>query len=153
MNTQWNDRGNLAPGPDRANTPADQALGSLVGGIFTDMQRLLGQHLDLFRQEIRDDVRKTKEAFFSIGLGGVLAVVAALLVLPALIGLLSWAVPAVAWWGWCGILAGVLAVAAFALIQAGKKQMASFNPLPDQSAQAVQENLQWISDRVTSDRP
>ena len=153
MNPQWNDQGSIASGPHQASAPADQALGSLVGGIFADMQRLLGQHLELFRQEVRDDLRKTKEAVLSIGLGGALAGVAALLVLPALIGFLSWAVPAVPWWGWCGILAGVLAVAAFALIQAGKKQMTSFNPLPDQSAQAVQENLRWISDRVTSDRP
>ncbi len=153
MNPQWNDPGNIAAEQEQARPPADQAFGSLVGGIFGDLQRLLGQHLELFRQEIREDYRKTKEAVMSMGLGGVLAVVAALLVLPALVGLLSWAFPAVPWWGWCGILAGVLAVAAFALIQAGKKEMASFSPLPDQSAQAVKENVRWISDRVTSDRP
>jgi MFS family permease len=116
------------------------------------MQRLLGQHLDLLHQEIRDDLRKTKEAVLSIGIAGVLAIIAALILIPALVGFLSSAVPAVPWWGWCGILGGVFAVIAGVLYSAGKRKLASFNPLPEQSVKAVKENLQWISDRVTEPR-
>lgn len=152
MSTQLGNSG-LVTAPGGRPCPAPEpGIGSLVTGIVGDMQHLLAQHLDLFRQELRDDFRRTKEAVFSLGLGGVLAGLAAALLTPTLVGLLSWAVPAIPWWGWCGILTGVLAVAAGILIYLGKKQLDSFNPLPDQSAQAVKEDVQWISDQVTSDR-
>lgn len=155
MSSPTKNRDDFVPTPASGPRPADadQGLNSLVSGILADMQRLLGQHLELLHQEIREDFRKTKEAVLAIGLAGSLAAAGAILLIPMLIGLLSWAVPAVPWWGWCGILAAVFFVVAVALYYGGKKKLESFNPLPDQSVGAVKENLEWIGNQVTSTTP
>jgi len=135
---------------DRPVDSADLGVSSQVSGILEDVEHLLKQHLELLHEEIRADFRRTREAILAIGLGGALALAGGVLLIPALIGFLSWAVPAVPWWGWSGILAGTLFLAAFALYFAGKRKLKSFNPLPDQSLQAAKENLEWIGTQVTS---
>jgi len=129
---------------------ADLGVQSQVGGILTDIERLLTQHLELLHEEVRSDFRRTKDAVLAIGLAGALAIAGGILLIPTLIGLLSWAVPAIPWWGWSGIMAGTLFLAAFALYFAGKKKLDSFNPLPDQTYQAAKESLEWMGNQVTS---
>jgi hypothetical protein len=68
-----------------------------------------------------------------------------------LIGLLSWMVPTIPWWGWCGILSAAFVVAGVALYFVGKWKLESFNPLPHQAVEAAKENLEWIGKQVTSD--
>jgi hypothetical protein len=48
-------------------------------------------------------------------------------------------------WGSYGIVGGVLAVIGGILVAAGSAKFRSFNPLPDESAQALQENVRWIA--------
>lgn len=48
------------------HTGPDSSLTSLVAGIIKDVQELLKQQLSLFREEVKDDVRKTKEAAISL---------------------------------------------------------------------------------------
>lgn len=153
MTPQADERGNaLSPPPADARSAgaADQGINSLVGGILADMQRLFGQQIELLHQEISDDFRKTKESILAMGAGGILALLGAMLLIPALIGVLSWAVPQIPWWGWCGILAGLSLVAAAVLYSGGKKKLESFNPLPDRSLQAAKESLEWIGKKVTA---
>lgn len=127
----------------------EPSLAALVGGIVGDVQNLVKHHLDLFHHEIQEDFRKTKEAALSVALAASLAALGGILLVVMLIGLLAWAVPDVPWWGWCGILAGALLLTAGALYYRGKKKFESFNPLPDESAQAVKESVEWIQDRMT----
>jgi len=135
---------------DRPAVSADLGVSSQVSGILDDVEHLLKQHLELLHEEIREDFRRTKEAILAIGLAGALALVGGILLVPTAIGLLSWAVPAVPWWGWSGILACALFLAAGALYFTGKRKLESFNPLPEQSLQAAKENLEWIGNQVTS---
>lgn len=135
-----------------STTPnADQGVNTLVGGIVSDMQALIGQHLELLRQEILSDFRKTKQAFGSFALAAALALITLPILICALIGYLSWAIPDVPWWGWSSILGGLTAAVAVALYVTGKRKLASFNPLPDESVQAVKDNLKWITDRVSTE--
>jgi hypothetical protein len=49
-------------------------LASLVGAIARDTERLLGQHADLFRSELREGLREAPAALAAIGAGaGLLA--------------------------------------------------------------------------------
>ncbi len=129
---------------------ADQSIASLVGGIATDVQTLLGQHLELLRQEVFNDFQRTKQALSAFGIAAACLMVAFGIVICGVIGCLSWAVPQVHWWGWCLIIGGVLVAIAGGLYMAGKRTLASFNPLPDEAVKAVKENVKWITDRVTS---
>ena len=124
--------------------PADQSFGPLVGGIVSDVQRLVKQHLDLFREELREDFRKSKRAAILMVVGYVLLQMSCLLVFAMLIGLLAWAVPTMPWWIWCGIL-GLATLLALALVASvTKKMISTMNLKPDQTATALQEDLKWL---------
>jgi hypothetical protein len=123
--------------------PDERTVTSLLSGIVNDAQSLMQQQLALFREEIRTDLRKTKEAMTAIAAG---VAVAALAVGPLVFMLVAvlhelalWS-----WWASAGTVGGALAVIGGALIAVGVQRFRSFNPLPDQSVEALKENLQWI---------
>jgi len=116
----------------------------LVGGALNDAEELIGLHLKMFKAEIQDDIRQTLRAttFMGVGLGLLFASVLLLaltaaqalhdgagLSLSSSLGLVSLVVLAVG--------AG-LTITAVLLFR-------SFNPLPEESAQALQENVEWIA--------
>jgi hypothetical protein len=136
----------------------EQSMASLVGGIVGDFQDLIKQQLALTRKEIEADLRKTREAATLLGVGIGLALFgcfALCLMLAHLIHFLT--TPAVAraslepaaipLWGCYGLVTVVLLGVGGALAFAGKKKFDSFNPLPDESAQALKENIEWIANK------
>ena len=127
------------------HTSPEPKLTSLVTGIINDVQDLLKQQLTLFREEVKNDVRKTKEAVLSLSVGiGILAVGGLFLCL-TLVHLIHWAAPDVLpLWLCYGIVAGLFLLGGGALLYAGKRKLSSFNPLPDQSVGALKENVQWL---------
>jgi len=140
------------------NQQDNASVATLVSGIVTDVQDLIKQQLQLTRKEIEADFRKTREAasLLILGIGiaffGGLALVLMLahlihhLTLPA--GQVSNFDPAtVPLWGCYGIVAAVFLVVGGGLAFAGKKKFDSFNPLPDESAQVLKENVEWIANK------
>ena len=135
---------------------SEQSVTTLVSGIVTDVQDLIKQQLQLTRKEIEADFRKTREAasllVFGIAImffGGF----AFCLMMAHLIHYLAY--PAgyvtdtatIPLWGCHGIVAAVFLVAGGCLAFLGKQKFDSFNPLPDESAQVLQENLEWIANK------
>ncbi len=130
---------------------AEPSLATLVGGVVADVQKLIGQHLEMFQQEIREDFRKTKEATLFVGSAAGLGAAGVGLLLAMLVGLFAWAVPTVPWWGWCGLLGGAVVLSAAALYAVGRHKFASFNPLPDESVAAMKGSADWLASRMTSE--
>ena len=128
---------------DTYSPPDQQTLTGLVSGIIGDAQTLIQQQVALVREEIRSDLRKTKEAVASIAAGVGVAALAAVPLVFAVVYLLH---ELALWPLWASFLTVgvVLAVAGGGLIFAGVQRFRSFNPLPDQSVEALKENLQWI---------
>jgi hypothetical protein len=126
---------------------SEPSVTTLVTGIVHDAQELIKEQVALVRTEIRDDFRKTKEGALSLALGLGVVALGTLLLAFGLVYLLTWAVPALPVWAWFLIIGFLLAVAGGATIYAGTKKFESFNPLPDQSAQALRENVQWLTNR------
>lgn len=128
---------------NQLQTAPEPSMTSLVSGIIDDVQELIKQQADLIRSEIKDDMQKTKVAVSSMAAGAGVALLGVILLSLMAVYLLHWAAPNLPLWACFGIVGGALAVAGGALIYAGKKKFDSFNPLPDQSFQALKENLQW----------
>ncbi len=125
--------------------PPERSITTLVSGIIADAQHLIQQQLAMFRQEIRDDLRKTRDAGLALAAGAAIALVGSVLLLIMLPLLLNWAVPELPLWGCFGIVGGVLAALGGVLVYAGVKKFESFNPLSDKSIAAFKENLKWTS--------
>jgi len=125
-------------------TGPEPRLSELITGIVSDAEELVKQQLALFKTEVREEVRKTKEAALSLAGGAFVAVLGIVLFAFGIVYLLAWAFPAVPLWGWFLIVGAVLAGAGLALFWEGKTRLDSLHPVPEQSAQALKENVQWL---------
>lgn len=131
-------------------TPADAASGQpsitdLVSGILSDAQTLMKQQVAMLRSEVKEDLRRTQEAVQYMGLGAAVAALGGLFLSISLVYLLAHLAPSLPLWACWAIVGGVLAVGGLAALYAGKRLFDSFNPLPDKTLNAAQENLTWIA--------
>ena len=124
-------------------TEPEVSVTKLVSGIITDAQKLIEQQLALLRHEVKDDIQKSKEAGLSMIMGSVIALVGGIVLALMLVELLSWAAPQLPLWACYGIVAGPITAVGCALFCVGIQKFNSFNPLPDQSVQALKETMQW----------
>jgi hypothetical protein len=134
---------------------------TLVGtikGIVLDFQKLVEQQFAMVKAEVRSDLDKTKSAVITMASGGVLLAVSLVLFSFMFVYLLHWlTTPAQAMgvldpayvplWGCFAIIGGGLALIGGGLVFLGIRQFQSFNPLPNESAEALKENVQWLTNR------
>jgi len=125
----------------------DTSVTHLVTGIIDDAQHLLKQQAELLKADIRKDLRQAKEVGIAMITAGALLGSGGILLLFMLVHLLSWAIPDLPLWGSFGIVGGVLAIAGGIVFYRGQEKLETLNPLPEQSAEAMKENLQWKTNR------
>lgn len=133
--------------PTETGTPTQGTMSELVSGILTDAQTLIKQQVVMLRSEFKEDMQRTKEAAKYMGFGAGLAALGGLFLVISLVYLLKYLFPALAEVACWAIVGGVLLVAGLIAVYAGKKIFDKFNPLPDKTATALQENLTWLTNR------
>jgi hypothetical protein len=115
---------------------------TLVSGILDDAQKLARQQIEMLKAEVREDFRRSKRAAEFGGLGIVLLTVGFLGLVSALAYFLHEYYQFSMWasWGITGLIflvtGGALAATSYILLE-------RFNPLPDKTFHALQENLSW----------
>jgi len=122
---------------------SDASVTSLVSGIVNDAQELMKQQFALFKAEVKEDMRKTSEATTSLVIGLTATLVGTIVLSFAAAHLLQWAWPDVHIWVWYAVVGGVVTAVGAGLAFAAYQKFRSFNPLPDETAQALKENLEW----------
>ena len=144
----------MADQVQQTTTGTSGSVTPLVAGIIDDLQELIKQNLTLFKVEVREDLKKTKEAAAALGVGIGFVVVGGLHLTLMLVFLLWWAfdstarTPGLPLWVCFAIVGGVFTGVGAALFFRGKKKLDSFNPLPNETAEALKENVQWIKNRM-----
>jgi len=125
------------------HTDSGLGIGELVSGIVHDAQELISQQFTLAKQEIKEDFRKTRDAMTILALAGGVLFVGALLLGLTLVHLVAWLAPTWELWHcYAVVTAGVLAIGTL-LGYLGVQRFRSFNVLPNQTAKALEENLEW----------
>ena len=132
----------LRPGPAAA-APTQPTITELVGGIVGDFQTLIKQQGQMLPAEFQEDLQKTKQAGIFGGLSIVLSTVGGIALVFALVYFLYEKVPHLPMWGSWAIVGGVFLAAGVVCGIVGKRLFESFNPLPDKTFNALQENLSW----------
>lgn len=122
----------------------EPSMSRLVSGIIDDTQRLLTQHAELLKEDIRKDLREAKETGLALGLAAVLLGLGGLLLLIMLALLLNWLWPEhLPLWGSFAIVGGTVTAVGAAAFFYGREKLEHLNPLPENSVEAVKEDLQW----------
>jgi hypothetical protein len=122
---------------------SEQNMSALVTGILNDAQELFKHQVNLFRHEVKEDFRKTKAAAVPMAIGLWLALLGSALLSVTVALLLN--KTGLDLWACFAIVGAAVALAGGGLFYAGKKKFDSFNPLPDESAEALKENLEWMT--------
>jgi hypothetical protein len=133
------------------HTSSEPTTTGLLRGIIHDMGDLIRHELRFARAEFRADLRKTREATSLLAVGVGTGGLGILLLSVMLVFLLHWlTAPAgidpagIPLWGCFGIVSAVFLATGAALGWLGYKKFESFNPLPDETAKTVKENVEWI---------
>lgn len=131
----------------------EPSVTALVSGILTDVQDLIKQQVTLLKCDIRHDIRQAKEGAASVALGIGLAAVGGILLCLMLVHLISWLAPTWPLWVCYALVGGVLLGAGLAAMFAGKKKFETLNPLPEQSVEALRENVKWQTSTTSMPTP
>jgi fatty acid desaturase len=127
--------------PYRIEEP-DRSLGDLVGDLTSETSRLLRDHVDLAKQEIRTDMRDAARVAASLGAAAVVGVVA----LVALSLAAGWGLAEVMAPGWAFlIVGGAWTVLAAVLGMAGKRKLDEMDPGPRATIDEIKEDKQWLN--------
>jgi uncharacterized membrane protein YqjE len=129
---------------DTRTTP-EPTLSGLVSGILRDAQELIQQEIALARVEIRDEVRKTRDAALSMAAGLVCVALGAIFFLLLVVFIITWATSQhIPLWGSFGIVGAVLCLVGAILVYNGRNRAEQIHLIPKQTAETMRENMQWI---------
>jgi hypothetical protein len=134
------------------NPTQEAGMTGLMRGIINDVGDLIRQEFKFARTEMKADLRKTRDAAVVLALGAGAALLGAILLALMLVHLLHYVSlpaeeirPGLPLWGCYGIVSAVFLVIGSAVSYMGYSMFKSFNPIPDETAQTVKENVQWIA--------
>jgi hypothetical protein len=127
----------------------EPTLAQLVGDLVNDAKQLLRQELALAKHEIHEEVRKTKLALLSLGVGIGIAAVGGLLLIVMVVHLLN-ALTELPLWACYGIVGGVCAIVGIVLLYRGEHQVAQIDLFPEKTVETMKENVRWIKKTTTS---
>jgi len=124
------------------HTESGASVAELVSGIVHDAQNLLGQQLALFKQEVREDLQKARDAAASLVLASTLLLLGAILLSLMCVYLLH-ELAGLPLWGSFAIVGGVLTAIGAVLGFMAREQLKHVSPLPEKTAKGLEENLEW----------
>jgi Na+/melibiose symporter-like transporter len=127
-----------------ARVDDDRSVGQLLGDVTRELQALVRKELELARAETREELQRAGVAgkrFGVAGLAGYLAVV-------MLSFASAWALTAVMPTGWAFFAVGVvLGIVAAAMALQGRRRLREFHPVPQETAETLKEDVQWLKSR------
>jgi hypothetical protein len=135
---------------NQAHDLHERPVGELTAALTRDLSLLVRQELQLARAEMREKGRITLPGLGMIGAAGIVALAAAGALTACLILVMSVFLDA---WLAALVTGAVLAAAAAVLAITGKKRVEEIGtPLPEQTIETVQEDVQWVKEQARSGR-
>ena len=134
--------------PNNAQTsPPRSGMMDLVLGIVQDVKVLMGQEVQLLRDEVKLEVNKGIQAASGFGLAIGFLVIGGLFLLFMLVYGLHEGADLPLWMSY-GIVGGVLAGAGVALLMRARSLAGNVHATPRRTLFAIKEDAQWIKEQV-----
>jgi protein-S-isoprenylcysteine O-methyltransferase Ste14 len=123
-------------------TETGQGVGELISGIIQDAQTLISQQFTLFKSEVRQDFRNLREAMIILAVALAILLVAGVLLGLMLVHLINYLT---SWdlWVCFALVGGGFAALGGGFATLGREKLRTTNVLPEESAKALTENLEW----------
>jgi hypothetical protein len=129
---------------------SEPGMATLVGGIVRDGQTLLKQQLELFRSEVKQEVRQLRSGIVSIAIGGIVALIGVIFLL-GMVAHLLFAKTEIPLWGCYGIVGGAAVLIGAGVLLGGRKAAADVHLAPPPvTARTLKENLAWVKRKTTN---
>jgi len=123
----------------------ETSVTELVSGIVGDVQDLMRQQFEMLQHDVKADLGKMRNGALLTGVGAALGLVAAFLLTQMLVELTHWWLPEWPLWACYALWGAVACLGAGGLIAAGVNRFSAVRPLEEPAAQALKENVEWIS--------
>jgi len=139
---------------DRAN--AEPSLAGTIKGIVDDALDLMKQQLAMLKAEMRADFRQLIGGLIPLACAVAPLLLGGLMLCFMLVHLIHWAtVPAnviadpaqIPLWGCYAIVSAAFFLVGGILLGIGYYRLKHVHPLPEQSAQALEENIKWLMNK------
>ncbi len=133
---------------DKKSTHSDESVGSLLGEVVSDFERLIAQQLELFGREIHQEIDRAKAAAAEGAAGAGLLALSGVLTGQMLVHLLHQK-SKLPLWACHGIVAALAASTGAALLRRAGKQASQVgrHTLPE-TAGALRENVAWLKHQI-----
>jgi uncharacterized membrane protein YqjE len=133
-------------------TSSEPGFSTLVREIVNDFEELVKTQIRFARAEIKEELNKSKEAAALLASGAASALVGLLFLGMMLAHLLHWLteppgtdVAHLPLWVCHAIVAALFIITGAGLALLGRKMLATVHPVPEQTAQTLKENVEWIT--------
>lgn len=135
-----------SPSTDRTTLDGTgpRSLSELVGDMTQDLSTLLRKEVELAREEIKVEVTKAARAGGGFGAAAYAGVLAGVGLVMTLGFLLDEVMPT---WVAFLIVTVLLAAGASVAFLAGKQQLRTIDPVPEQTIETLKEDKQWLSEQ------
>ena len=122
------------------------SLGDLFSRLTADLSKLVRSEVELAKVEIKETVDAARTAGISIGVAGLLGLMAFVMLSFAAAWGLSEVVPeGVAFL----IVGGAYGLAALALLALGRQRLKAVKPVPEQTVETVKEDVAWAKQQMS----
>lgn len=128
------------------NPPDGGTVTGLMSGILDDAQKLVRQQVEMLKAEVREDFKRSKRAAEFGSMGIVMLTVGFLGVVTSLAYFVHEQYQFSMWASW-GITGGLFLLIGAGLAGFSYILLERFNPLPDKTFTAFQENITWKTNR------
>jgi len=137
-----------------ADRSAEPGLASTFKGIVDDSLALMRQQFAMLKAEIRADFHKVLAGIIPLAAGIAPLLLGGLMLCFTLVHLIHWATtpasavnadPAsVPLWACYAIVSAAFLIVGGVLLAIGVHRLKTVNPLPEETAKALEENIQWL---------
>lgn len=124
-------------------TDSEADVGTLVKGIVQDVERLAKQHIDLFKKDIREDLRQLRDAAIALGAGAVALLIGGVVLALALAEVLDLVTDR---WAAFGLVGTLIVAIGGVLVFLGINRIKAATPVAEHTVETLEEDVQWMKD-------
>jgi hypothetical protein len=127
-------------------TAEERSIAELFGGLSQDMALLVRQEAQLAKNEMQQKLSKVTTDLVSLATGGIVALLGGVALTAAIILLLIDPIGVKPWLASL-IVAALLGIVGWVLVQGGLRDLKRTDPAPRRTMETIKDDIQWAKEQ------